>query len=154
MKILLIEDNPADASLIMDLCKIGFGSAVIEWASSLADGISQLDVDQYNLIILDLGLPDSDGLDTLYSFKPHTICPIVVLTGHQSEELGVLAVKGGAQDYLLKGVDAKTLCRSLKYAIGRHSRSSIKKTKEQFTRGITHLTSIVDSLTGPFKLDN
>jgi DNA-binding response OmpR family regulator len=155
MEILLVEDNPAEANLFIDLCKLKFKTSNVTWVGCLSKGIISLKDKDYNIIILDLDLPDSNGLDTFRSIKSHTSCPIVILTGHDDEELGIEAVKDGAQDYLNKGVDIESLCRSLKYAIGRHARSSVeahyKKTKSQFSQAITHLTNIVDSLNDSVK---
>ena len=73
------------------------------------------------MVLLDLGLPDSHGIDTLVVTRAQAPgVPIVVLTGFQDEALGDEALKGGAQDYLVKGqVDSKLLGRSLRYAIVR-----------------------------------
>ena len=155
MEILLIEDNPADANLFMDLCKLKFKDSTVTWASCLSKGILEVQNKHFNIAILDLDLPDSNGLDTFNTFNAHTSCPVVILSGHGDEESGMKAVKEGAQDYLVKGIDIESLCRSLKYAIGRHARSSAgyhyKKTKTQFSQAITHLTNIVDNLNDSVK---
>ncbi len=75
----------------------------------------------FDVILLDLGLPDSEGIETLIEVNriaPNT--PIIVLTGLNNEEIGILAVKRGAQDYLIKKeIDSKLLLRSIRYAIER-----------------------------------
>lgn len=150
MQILLIEDNPADASLIQDLFLLKFNSGVIRWSSSLEDGIDSLDNGDFNLIILDLGLPDSDGIDTFHAIKSRTATPIVILTGLEEEGLGLTAVKSGAQDYLMKGTDANALCRSIKFAIERHARKQLevelRKSKVEYTEAIDSLKSCVVNL--------
>lgn len=150
MKILLVEDKNSDASLIMDLINLKFNAANITWVPTLSQGLTEITNKLFNLIILDLGLPDSSGIETLLKVKNETNSPIVILTGHDDEELGALAVKRGAQDYLVKGTDSSHLCRSLKYAIQRHGREviaeNIRQPKKEFTQGITHLTNIVNSL--------
>ena len=77
MQILLIEDNVADASLIKDLFYLKFEKGSIDWVTSLEQGFEKLANDKYNLIILDLGLPDSDGINTFHTLKSHTRIPIV-----------------------------------------------------------------------------
>ena len=75
----------------------------------------------FDVILLDLGLPDSDGIETLIEVNKITSnTPIIVLTGLNNEEIGTLAVKRGAQDYLIKKeIDTKLLTRSIRYAIER-----------------------------------
>jgi DNA-binding response OmpR family regulator len=150
MQILLIEDNSADASLIRDLFSLKFEEGNMEWAASLHDGIEKLSSNKFNLIILDLGLPDSDGINTFHALRSHTRSPIVILTGHQEEGLGLVAVKAGAQDYLIKGTNADTLCRSIKFAVERHARKQleleIRKTKIEYKEAIDSLKSCVTNL--------
>ena len=122
MKILLIEDNPGDARLIREmLADAGGQGFAIEWLSRLADGLELLDQGKIDLVLLDLGLPDSQGLDTF--IKAHAQAPqvpFVVLTGLADEILALSAVRQGAQDYLVKGAtDAKTLLRAIRYATER-----------------------------------
>jgi signal transduction histidine kinase len=89
----------------------------------LSEALEYLWEETCDVVLLDLGLPDSHGLDTLVVTRaqaPHV--PIVVLTGFQDEALAVEALKGGAQDYLVKGqVDGKLLGRTMRYAIVRKS---------------------------------
>ena len=122
MKILLIEDNPGDARLIREmLADAGGQGFAIEWVSRLADGLERLDRGGIDLVLLDLGLPDSQGLDTF--IKAHAQAPqvpFVVLTGLADETLGLTAVRKGAQDYLFKdGTDPKLLLRAIRYATER-----------------------------------
>lgn len=121
-KILLIEDNPGDARLIREmLADAGGQGFAIEWLSRLADGLERLDQGKIDLVLLDLGLPDSQGLDTF--IKAHAQAPqvpFVVLTGLADETLALSAVGQGAQDYLVKGAtDANALLRAIRYATER-----------------------------------
>jgi len=120
--VLLIEDNPGDVRLIKEMLReSGTTDIGIESAESLSAGLGLIAASPFDAVLLDLGLPDSQGLATLgrvYSRVPNI--PIVVLTGHGDEALAIEAVKQGAQDYLVKGeVDEKLLMRSIHYAVER-----------------------------------
>ena len=122
MKILLIEDNPGDARLIREmLADAGGQGFAIEWLSRLADGLNRLDQGEIDLVLLDLGLPDSRGLDTFIKAQAQAPqVPFVILTGLADETLALSAVRLGAQDYLVKGAtDANTLLRAIRYATER-----------------------------------
>jgi CheY-like chemotaxis protein len=141
-KVLVIEDNEADADLVKELLREGgAGLFTVETAELLATGRTILAQGGIDVILLDLGLPDSQGLATLaelYWISPET--PIVVLTGYDDEESAIKAVKLGAQDYLLKGeVDEKLLVRSLRYAIERN------RLKQELESLRASFTSIVDN---------
>ncbi len=120
--VLLIEDNPGDARLIEEMLHDARGLPFhFERADRLATGFERLDQGGVDVVLLDLGLPDSADLDTVkrtHARAPDV--PIIVLTGHDDEVLGVNSVWMGAQDYLVKGqVDSALLGRSIRYAIGR-----------------------------------
>lgn len=122
IKILLIEDNPADARLIPELLREAKGFAFdLEPADRLSKGLYRLAEGGIDIVLLDLSLPDSQGFETFARVRdqaPGT--PIVVLTGLDDGALGVRAVQQGAQDYLVKGqVDGNLLTRSLRHAIER-----------------------------------
>ncbi len=120
---LLIEDNPDDALLIQrNLKAYGKVKYNVIHAAKLADGLECLKRMLFNVILLDLVLPDGPmGLATfeiVYAQASHI--PIIVLTGHDDDELSVLAVQKGAQDYLVKGqVTSAILGRAIRYAIER-----------------------------------
>lgn len=118
IRVLLIEDNPGDARLIQELASDLF---CFECADRLSKGMARLSVPYIDVVLLDLGLPDSQGIETfinLHSQNPSM--PVVVLTGLNDEEIGIMAVQKGAQDYLVKGeVDKNLLARSMLYAIER-----------------------------------
>jgi len=122
VKVLLIEDNPGDVILMEEMLSDARGARfeVIN-ASRLHEGICRLEASAPDVVLLDLGLPDSSGLRTLEGMVgPAAKVPIVVLTGQTDEELGVRAVSMGAQDYLVKGrVDSGGLERSIRYSIQR-----------------------------------
>lgn len=118
--VLLIEDNPGDAALIQDLAHAMIAVTLIH-VERLAAGRAYLAAHVVNLILLDLSLPDSRGLDTFFILQaqmPHI--PIIVLTGLDDEGIALEALKAGAQDYLVKGhLDGHDLRRSIGYAIKR-----------------------------------
>lgn len=122
MKILLIEDNPGDVRLVeFMLADSKLGNFTIENAKSVAEATECISKKEFDVILLDLTLPDGKGLSTLNTVQAvATRIPVVVLSGINDEELSLLAVKHGAQDYLVKGKgDGDSLVRSLRYAIER-----------------------------------
>ncbi|MGC9400656.1 MAG: sensor histidine kinase [Anaerolineae bacterium] len=123
IRILLIEDNKAEALLLQEmLSEDPHESYEVEQTSRLASALSLLEQRTFDVILLDLLLPDSKGLTTfthLHRQAPSDL-PIIVLSGLADEELAVEAVRQGAQDYLAKGrVDKNTLTRSIRYAMER-----------------------------------
>jgi len=123
IKVLLIEDSPGDARLLREaLAEANDAAFGLEFVDRLSIGLRRLSEGGIDLALLDLGLPDSQGLDTLDRVQTEAPdVPIIVLTGTQDEGLGVKAVQIGAQDYLVKGeVDARLLVRAMRYAIERH----------------------------------
>lgn len=120
--VLLIEDNPGDARLVREHLDERFGPQCrLHVATSLAEGRSWLDRHSPDVILLDLQLPDSEGLDTyfaVHALAPHT--PIVVLSGHDDAQIALHAVHAGAEDYLAKQeADAASLARSMRHAVER-----------------------------------
>lgn len=126
--ILLIEDNPGDARLIremlVDACHDNLAGYYFDvvWIDRVEAALAYLDAGAVDLILMDLSLPDSQGLDTVLRICEHALaCPIVVLTALADESLALKAVGQGAQDYLLKNdADSETLVRAIHYAIERH----------------------------------
>jgi signal transduction histidine kinase len=120
--VLLIEDNPGDVRLIEEMLKESRGARFrLECAEHLTAGLGRLAQGGVEAVLLDLSLPESQGLDTFRRVRSHSPgVPLVVLTGTDDEELGNKAVQAGAQDYLIKGqVDGPLLRRALRYAIER-----------------------------------
>jgi len=121
--ILLIENNLGDIVLIKSLLDETENLIELKIAESLKESSKILNESVFDVILLDLGLPDSNGFETFIQVYDHSPqIPIIILTGLVDEKLGVRAVKKGAQDYLIKGqIDSKILNRSIKYAIERHT---------------------------------
>ncbi|AFY84937.1 ATP-binding response regulator [Oscillatoria acuminata] len=123
INILLVEDNIADAELFQDILDISPESQAwnVTHVMRLAEALVQLDRDPIQVILLDLSLPDSQGLQTLVTLREKApTLPIVVLTGLNDQQMGITAVREGAQDYLVKGlVSGGMITRSMLYAIER-----------------------------------
>ena len=118
-RVLLIEDVDLDAHVIESVLR-QFAFAVRR-AKTLAEALIDLRSEHYDVILSDLGLPDSEGLATLDTLLDKaTAIPIVVMTGRTDEATALRAMAAGAQDYLVKGdTDANTLVRSIRYAVER-----------------------------------
>ena len=122
LRVLLIEDNPGDARLIREMLAEARGvSLELECAERLSTGLERLSAADIEVVLLDLSLPDSFGLDTFTKAQARVPqVPIIVLTSLADEEVAVEAVRGGAQDYLVKGqVSGDLLARAMRYAIER-----------------------------------
>jgi signal transduction histidine kinase len=121
--VLLIEDSPGDARLIQLMLTEAKGlNFDLTWVDNLPDGIERLRAGRIDVVLLDLGLPGSTGLDTLQRLQDHSakVPTLVVLSGLTDEEVAVRSLQRGAQDYLVKGqVDCALLVRAIRYAIGR-----------------------------------
>ena len=120
--VLLIEDNPGDARLIREMLAEDPNAPFrLHTAERLSRGLEFLASEPARLVLLDLSLPDSHGLDTfakVYAHSPQV--PIIVLTGNDDQTVALSAVKTGAQDYLVKGkLDRELLTRSMHYSIER-----------------------------------
>ena len=122
LRILLVEDNLGDAVLLRETLRDWRKESWFELhhVTRLEDGILSLATSKFDLVLLDLSLPDAHGLETLS--RTRAACgatPIVVLTGMNDETVAIRAVQEGAQDYLVKGVTPEVLGRSIRYAIER-----------------------------------
>ena len=122
LKILLLEDNPGDARLINEYVKesslVNFSLTHIE---QLSAGLEYLNQNSPDVILLDLGLPDSQGIDSLRSIvSQEPYIPVIVLTGLNDSEMAIKAMQTGAQDYLIKGeFNSDLLIRVISYSIER-----------------------------------
>ena len=150
-KVLLIEDNPGDARLIdLTLAEHGAGRLTLEHSATMTEGLTRLARGGIDVVLLDLSLPDSQGLDTfriVNEMFPET--PVVVLSGLDHESVALLAVQEGAQDYLVKRIDGlgELVVRSLLYAIERkrseEALRTAKRVAEAANRTRSHLVAVV-----------
>lgn len=137
VRLLLVEDNPGDARLVRVLLAENTERtyhvthvATLSEAKALAEEGAAFDV-----VLTDLGLPDSDGTDTVDALlKAWSDCPLVVLTGLADHETGIRAVQRGCQDYLVKGFeDPELLQRTIRYAIERSAVArELRESEERF----------------------
>ncbi len=147
IRVLLLEDNPGDALLFRTMLSASVKRPFkIEHVTRLSAALDYLKDEEVDIALLDLSLPDSQGLETFHTAHDQAPrIPIVVLSGSGSEEIAVKAVQAGAQDYLVKGeINDRTLARSIRYAIERaRSERRLRHQKEL-------LESALASLTYPF----
>ncbi len=141
IKILLIEDNPGDARLIKEyLSDLKNIDHTLQIADRLQKGIEILENEFIDVVLLDLKLPDSEGLtgvESIFNVAPNI--PVIVLTGLNDETTAINAVKMGAQDYLVKDkVESELLLRSIRYAIERkRAEEDQQKLLEQRIRALS-----------------
>jgi C4-dicarboxylate-specific signal transduction histidine kinase len=124
LRVLLVEDNRADAELLVEVLREQTGHTFdITHVERIDAGARAAAEGEFEVLLLDLGLPESTGIDTLVVARERIPdMPIIVLTGTDDDELGVRAVHEGAADYLVKGqVDTRLLVRSIRYAKERHA---------------------------------
>ena len=122
LRVLAVEDNPGDAILVREMLRDASPDGfVLRNADRLSAAVACLLEGAVDCVLLDLSLPDAEGLEALAQVRTVALdVPIIVLTGRTDEVLAVQAVHEGAQDYLIKGqVDARLLSRSINYAIER-----------------------------------
>jgi diguanylate cyclase (GGDEF)-like protein len=140
ISILLVEDNPGDVRLLRETLRdVTSVQLAVTVADRLGDALQRAQREAFDLLLLDLSLPDAHGLETVIQAREAAPnLPIIVLTGMNDETLSVRAVQAGAQDYLVKGqFDGSLLARAVRYAIERHR-------LQETVRGL----SLTDELTG------
>ncbi len=147
-KILLIEDNAADARMVeLLLVESGMKHCELVVKKSLNAGLISLEEqDDYAAILLDLSLPDSFGFDTLNTvLQQFPNNNVIVLTGQQDRQLGLKALKMGAQDFLIKGnYDANVFLKTIRFSIER--KKYLKKIEEAQTRYQNIFTNSKDAI--------
>ncbi|MBI5468271.1 MAG: sigma-54-dependent Fis family transcriptional regulator [Deltaproteobacteria bacterium] len=142
LNILLVDDNPADARLIREtLTDSGAGALFnITEARTLKQAVKEAASANYDIILLDLTLPETSGMDTflkVYETAPST--PVVVLTGLDDETMAAKAVRAGAQDYLVKGqADSHMLVRAIRFALERKRRTEERGARKLRSESMAH----------------
>ena len=121
MHVLMIEDNEDFYLLVSRQYVAKIADIQVEWRGTVDEGLAYLDSHSVDVLLLDLGLPDGHGLSVLDKVKTRfPALPIVILSGDETDELALEAVRRGAQDYLMKRrIDEVILARSLRYAVER-----------------------------------
>jgi signal transduction histidine kinase/DNA-binding NarL/FixJ family response regulator len=152
-KILLVEDNPGDARLVQEAFKdVANYRFNIQHVERLSQALARLRDERFDVVLLDLSLPDGEGLDNLTAVRDAApSVPILVLTGLDDEEIAVKALRVGAQDYLVKGQgDGSSVARSIRYARER------KGAEEQIQRQLERISALRDinlAITSTLDLD-
>jgi diguanylate cyclase (GGDEF)-like protein/PAS domain S-box-containing protein len=147
--ILLIEDNSGDARLVLEMLRDqGLHTTKFTFVNRISEAETHLGANRVDIILLDLGLPDAQGLTAVrrvLALAPHTA--LVVLTGRYDETLAAQALKEGAEDYLVKGrIEAEGLVRAMRYAVERKaSEEALFAVNE---RAEVMLNSIGDAVVG------
>src|SRR3954451_5403331 len=148
--VLLVEDNPGDARLLREAVHEAEGQQIhLVHVDTLAKGLARLGQERFDVVMLDLSLPDADGLETLVKTHEHApSVPIVVLTGLDDEALAIRAVREGAQDYLVKGqVTSQLLVRAMRYATERkRAIEALQRSEEYFRSLIENALDIITVL--------
>jgi predicted DNA binding protein/CheY-like chemotaxis protein len=162
LRILLIEDNPGDARLIREMLKdteelvqrVTPSDATdvtpeITHETDLENGLAAVTSDPADIVLLDLNLPDSEGLGTLetvHETTPET--PIVVLTGLRDQQVGIKAIQRGAQDFLVKDeVTSELLVRTIHHAIERARQQRERRQQREQLEALNRLNRIVNDIT-------
>ncbi|MEA3281232.1 MAG: response regulator, partial [Euryarchaeota archaeon] len=146
IKVLLIEDNPGDARLITEmLSEVDSTLFDVENAYRLSEGLTRIQKGGIDAVLLDLGLPDSSGIDTFEKVHDQTPeVPIVMLTGLDDTELALEGMSKGAQDYLVKGrADDDLLARTLRYAIERMAVEARIKHLNSVLKAIRNINQLI-----------
>ncbi len=148
VRILLIEDNPRDIRLIKQFLKsISDFKHNIYNVSRLSEALKNLEKKDYDVILLDLELPDSKGLDTILKVREKAReIPIIILTGLDDARIARKAIQMGVQDYLIKGqIDSNPLVRSINYAIDRHKMNlTIRSFADSLQKNEIRLRKIIE----------
>jgi signal transduction histidine kinase len=139
LAVLLVEDNPGDATLVEHHLQRGSFPGVpdqqdITHVESLEDALEAVNASAFDVVLLDLGLPEATGVDTLDEFLPAVSdLPVIVLTGLDDKETAVEAIQRGAQDYLPKDdLGSGLLLRAIRYAIERNKQElALREQTEQ-----------------------
>ncbi|SDK00472.1 bacterio-opsin activator domain-containing protein [Natronorubrum texcoconense] len=162
LEVLLIEDNPGDARLIQEMLRgteelaqrvspdeSAGRTPEITRETRLEDGLETLEELDTDVVLLDLNLPDSEGLQTLESVHAATAeTPIVVLTGVRDQQVGVQAIQRGAQDFLVKDeVTSELLVRTIHHAIERARQEHERQRQRQQLEALNRLNRIGHDIT-------
>lgn len=148
IKVLLIDDDPIQARVIGGYLAAAPGQRFeLHCCANLADGFDRLAAGGFEVVLLDLGLPESSGTETFTSVhRRFPALAVVVLTGSDDDDLGLELVQAGAQDYLIKGkVSSLLLNRTLRYAI---ERKRAAQEREQLISELQEALARVKTLSG------
>jgi PAS domain S-box-containing protein len=147
ISVLVIEDNPADFILLEETLAVDpLDVFALTEAGRLSEGMRLLAAQPFDVVLLDLGLPDGQGLDTFHKLQAGSPdIPVIVLSGLMDEQTAVQAVYAGAQDYLVKGPGGLgVVARSIRYAIQRRqAQAALQASERRFRVLIEHSSDAV-----------
>jgi signal transduction histidine kinase len=152
---MLVEDSPGDARLVEEMLKEATEPPLtVNWQTSLTTALPRLAEEFFDIVLLDLGLPDSQGIDTFLRTRqsaPHV--PIIILTGFDDEERAAQALQLGAQDYLVKGgFEGVPLGRAIRYAIERFQvQNMLRRTLEELEHRTEEMEAFTNSVSHDLK---
>jgi len=159
LHVLLVEDNPSDARLIAAVlaAEADKGNAAqrydIERVDRMQPAIERVGQGAFDVVLLDLSLPDSLGINTIKRMLDATKLPILILSGQDDENLAIQAVQEGAQDYLVKGQGiGSELTRAIRYAIERkRGVERLRESEERFRLLAENSADLVTQISADFK---
>jgi two-component system, cell cycle response regulator len=138
LRLLLVENNENDARLLLNLMRRASGEVEVLWVSSFIEAMGHLRTHDFDAMLLDLSLPDSEGIESIRRVSDRADIPIIALTKESVGGAGVDALLAGAEDSFVKDrVNSQNIIRAVHYAIARHRRI-----------GELHALSQTDELTG------
>ncbi|MCL5099055.1 MAG: response regulator [Candidatus Omnitrophica bacterium] len=153
VRVFLIEDSDSDACLLQEeLSQVASQKVAFVRAQRLDEAIAILSTNSFDVILLDLSLPDSQGLETVAHIQTRAPdLPIVVLTGISDERIGIEAVHRGVQDYLIKGqTNGLQIARAIRYAVERkHTEKALKQALAESARRTAELKAVFDAWQEP-----
>jgi len=152
LSILLVEDNPGDVVIIKELLRSAAVDFSLKHVSTLRETLLLCVEHDFDIVLLDLGLPDSIGLETLKKIQQFSLkSPVVVMTGLDDEDVALESLREGAQDYLVKSrLTSDTLLRGIKYGIERKKiQDLLRKNARQFSILSATSTAINESEDAP-----
>jgi two-component system cell cycle response regulator len=124
LRLLLVEHNEADAKILLNLIRRGAGDTVeVVWVASFVDALVHLRKDAFDAMLLDLFLPDSEGIESIRRVSDRADIPIIALTRESAGVAGIDVLMAGAEDSFIKEfVNSHNMIRAVRYAIARHRR--------------------------------
>ena len=143
IQVLLVEDNPTDAMFVREELADATGAAfALVHVETLGEALQRLKAKPFDVVLLDLGLPDGDGLEAFERLHAAVSdVPVIILSGRNDESLAMTAVHAGAQDYLVKGIgDQNGLARAIRYAIERsRAQAALQESDARFHQVVRNI---------------
>lgn len=157
INILIVEDNPGDFRLVAEMLKESINPFFkIRHTERCDESLKLLEAEKVDVVLLDLGLPDSYGLVCLERIiSPNPMLPVIILTGQDDENIGVEALHKNAADYLVKGqINEKLLVRCIRYAIERkRAEEALAKARDNLEEQVKNRTKELDQMNKELQLE-